>query len=70
MGDKVQGKVQVRAVVLADGQVGDIQVLQSLHSDLDIEAARALKQWRFTPGTYLGKPVAVVVIVDMTFTLK
>jgi Gram-negative bacterial TonB protein C-terminal len=29
-----------------------------------------LKQWRFEPGTKDGKPVAVRIDVEMTFTLK
>jgi len=37
---------------------------------LDDEAVKALKQWRFSPGTKDGKPVPVVVELEMTFTLR
>jgi outer membrane biosynthesis protein TonB len=29
-----------------------------------------MKQWQFKPGTKDGKPVAVRIHVEMTFTLK
>ena len=29
-----------------------------------------MKQWRFKPGLKAGKPVAVFVAVEMTFTLE
>ncbi len=31
---------------------------------------QASKQWKFKPGTKDGKPVAVEVTIEMTFTLK
>ena len=68
--EKVQGSVWMRCVVLADGKVGDIEVTRSLHPRLDREASRALSQWEFKPGTKDGKPVAVEVTIEMTFTLK
>ena len=67
---KVQGTVWLRAVVKADGQVGDIEVARSLEDSLDIEAIEAARQWEFAPGTREGKPVAVEITIEMTFTLK
>jgi hypothetical protein len=32
---------------------------------LDAEAVKAARQWRFTPGTRFGEPVAVLVIIDL-----
>jgi TonB family protein len=37
---------------------------------LDANAIKAMKQWQFEPGAKDGKPVAVRVAVEMTFTLK
>ena len=37
---------------------------------LDAQAVSAVKQWLFKPGTKEGKPVAVHVTIEMTFTLK
>ena len=38
--------------------------------DLDRQAQRALRQWRFEPGLRQGEPVPVLVTVEMTFTLR
>ena len=70
MRDRVQGGVLMRGVVEADGTVGAIQVLESLHPELDVEAGKAFKQWRFKPGTYMGDPAAVIVTMEMTFSLR
>ena len=68
----VQGTVELELVVQADGTVGDVKVLKSLDrtSGLDEQAVKAAKEWRFSPGTKDGKPVPVVVQVELTFTLK
>jgi TonB family protein len=69
---KISGAVLLEAVVLADGTVGNVEVVQSLDPlfGLDQNAIRAVKQWRFEPGTRDGTPVAVLVTVEMTYTLK
>jgi TonB family protein len=69
---KVQGTVLLECVVLPDGSVGNVQVVKSLDSTfgLDQEAIKAAKQWRFRPGTRQGQPVAVLVTIELTFTLR
>jgi protein TonB len=69
---KVQGVVWVDAVVLPDGTVGDVSVTKSLDSTfgLDQEALKAAKQWKFVPGRRFGTPVAVLVTIELTFTLR
>ena len=69
---KVQGAVWLEAVVQPDGTVGDVRVTKSLDAvfGLDEEAIRAAKQWRFRPGTRFGEPVAVLVVLELTFTLR
>ena len=69
---KVQGTVLLEAVVLPDGTVGPVEVVRSLDSTfgLDQEAIKAAKQWRFRPGTRFGEPVAVLVTIELTFTLR
>jgi len=68
----IEGTVLTDAVVLADGKVGEVTVTQSLDKEhgLDTQAVEAVKQWLFKPGTKDGKPVAVRVTIEMTFTLK
>jgi len=67
---KVTGTVEVDAVILKDGTVGEVTVKRSLDEDLDQEAVKAVKQWRFRPGTKDGEPVAVQVFIELTFTLR
>lgn len=69
---RIQGLVKLEAVVLPDGSVGDVHVVHSLDQQfgLDKEAIRTLKQWRFKPGMRLGQPVAVLVLVEISFTLR
>ena len=69
---KVQGSVWLEVVVRPDGTVGDITVAKSLDTvfGLDEEAIRAAQQWRFAPGTRFGEPVAVLVSIELSFTLR
>jgi TonB family protein len=68
----IQGVVELEAVVLTDGTVGDITITRSLDRKygLDQQAILALKQWVFSPGKKDGKAVPVAVTIEMTFTLK
>ncbi len=69
---QIEGTVLLTAVVLAGGTVGEVTVTRSLDATygLDGQAVTAMKQWLFTPGKKDGKPVAVRISVEMTFTLK
>jgi TonB family protein len=69
---KVQGTVLLECVVRTDGSVGDVQVVRSLDPTfgLDQEAVKAARQWRFAPGTRQGEPVAVLITIELTFTLR
>ncbi|MEW5981549.1 MAG: TonB family protein [Acidobacteriota bacterium] len=69
---KIQGTVVLDCVVMPDGSVGEIEVVRSLDPTfgLDQEAVKAAKQWRFTPGRRLGKPVPILVTIELTFTLR
>jgi protein TonB len=67
---KIQGTVVLECVVETDGRVGDVKVARSLDEDLDLEAVKAARQWRFEPGKKDGKAVRVRIALEMTFTLK
>jgi TonB family protein len=69
---RIQGSVLLNIVVLDDGVVGAVAVERSLDTmfGLDEQAVKAMKEWKFKPGTKDGKAVAVRVHVEMTFTLK
>lgn len=69
---RIQGLVTMEAVVMPDGSVGDIRVTRSLDQQfgLDKEAIKTVKQWRFRPGLRLGQPVPVLIVIEMSFTLR
>ena len=70
--ERIQGTVMMDVVVQPDGTVGDVNVTKSLDKEygLDDEAVNAVKQWVFDPGTKDGKAVAVLVQIEMSFSLK
>jgi len=71
---KLQGVVEMEAIVLPDGTVDprSIKITRSLDSTfgLDEQAKIAVRQWKFRPGTFKGQPVPVIVNVELTFTLR
>lgn len=69
---KVQGIVEVEAIVMPDGTVSQVQIVRSLDDrfGLDQKAVEAVRRWRFRPGTRMGKPVPVLVNIELTFTLR
>ena len=69
---RIQGIVVLECIVMPDGSVGEVRVARSLDSvfGLDEQAVNSLKQWRFRPGMKDGAPVAVLVTVEMSYTLR
>jgi TonB family protein len=67
--NRLQGAVMLQVVIGVDGKIHDVSVLRSLGMGLDERAMEAARQWRFEPGTKDGKPVAVVVPMEITFRL-
>ena len=69
---RIQGEVQVECVVETNGICTDVQILHSLDPTfgLDQEAIKSVHQWRFRPGTRLGQPVRVRVIIAVEFALR
>lgn len=65
----IQGVVELEAVVLPDGSVGDVRVVKSLDSryGLDNQAIAAARQWRFEPGRFEDRPVPVMVTLMLEF---
>ena len=70
MKTRAEGRVTLEAVVNTTGDVTDTRVTEPLDPDLDDASMRALRQWRFGPGTDEGKPVPVIINVEMTFSLR
>jgi protein TonB len=67
----IQGTVQLKVHVLADGRVGEIIVERSAgHADLDQAAADAVRQWHFEPARRDSEPVATWVLLPVQFQLR
>lgn len=63
---RIDGTVQLEATVGRDGKVADTRVLQSVPM-LDQAAIDAVQQWQYQPATQNGKPVPVVMKVNVKF---
>ena len=68
---KIQGVVELEAVVGVNGVITEIRVIKSLDRayGLDQEAIKTAKQWLFRPGRFQGNAVPVLVIIQMEFRL-
>jgi protein TonB len=69
---RIQGQVELQAVVLEDGTVGDVLVVKSLDRTygLDLEAVKAARQWRFLPARHNGRPVRMAVRMFLDFRIN
>jgi TonB family protein len=63
----VNGIVALSIVVGSDGKPRDIKVTRSLGHGLDEKALEAVREWRFQPASRDGKPVAVLIMVEVQF---
>ena len=69
---KIQGAVELEAVVLPSGVVGDVRVVKSLDRvyGLDEQAILAAREWSFIPGRDgAGVPVPVIVTLILDFRI-
>ncbi len=66
---KLRGTVLLSAIIGTDGRASDIKVVRGLGMGLDEKAIECLAQWRFTPGTQSGAPIAAKVSIEMNFRL-
>jgi TonB family protein len=69
---KIQGSVWLRCVVNEHGDISEVEVTRSLDTEhgLDQSAVDAARKWKFKPGRKDGKPVAVEITLELTFTLR
>ncbi len=72
MGAMIQGRVVLECIVETDGRTRECLVLRSLDAKhgLDTQAIKAAYRWRFDPAQKDGRPVAVTVTMEFSFTLK
>jgi len=65
----IEGTVILLIEIGRDGAVEQVTVKKSLDSGLDLNAAQAVRQWKFEPGRKAGKPVRVRATVEVNFRL-
>jgi TonB family protein len=66
---KFEGTSVLQLVVGPDGRPYNIRVTKPLGKGLDEKAIEAVSQWTFVPATKGGKPVAVLINVEVQFHL-
>ena len=67
---RAEGIVVLQAIVRKDGSVDSFKVIKGLGYGLDESAIRTIaSKWRFQPGMYKGKPVDVVVDIEVAFSI-
>ncbi|HZY72475.1 MAG TPA: energy transducer TonB [Edaphobacter sp.] len=64
---KYQGVSVVSLIVDAHGMPQRIRVVRKLGMGLDEKAVEAVKQYRFKPSMYQGKPVPVEITIEVNF---
>jgi len=62
------GMVVLKVVVLADGSVGDVQVMRGEEPFVGAAIA-AVKKWKYEPARYQGQPITVYRIIQIPFKL-
>ena len=66
-----EGVVPIEATIGVDGTVTMVRVASTqVHPDFAIAAVDAVRQWRYTPTLLNGRPVQVVMTVNVAFTLE
>lgn len=71
MQNNIQGKVLVRFVVTKEGNVANVEVVQSVYPALDAEAVRVVSLMKgFTPGMLNGEKVNVWYVLPVNYKLQ
>jgi TonB family protein len=67
---KLEGKIVLLIEITSAGTVENVVVLRQMEKGMDESAVQAIKQWKFSPATKDGRPVAVMITVEMNFSLR
>ena len=70
MRNNIQGRVTVNFLVMADGTISDVKIVQSVHPSLDKEAIRVVKSMpKWIPGTKNGEPAEIYFTLPVIFKM-
>ncbi len=67
---KQQGTVTVSLIVNPKGKPTEVRVTRGLTPELDREAVKAVRKWKFQPARQNGLPVPALISEEVTFTLN
>lgn len=67
--ERIQGTVRLEAIVDESGSVTDVCVSKG-HWFFEQSAMNAVRQWRFTPTLLDGKPVPLVMAVEVDYFIR
>lgn len=68
--EKVQGIVRLKVRINQEGFVAETEIEQSPDDRLSASAQEAVSQWVYEPTLLNGKPVEVLTVVDVNYTLQ
>jgi TonB family protein len=64
----LEGTVQMVCEIGEDGSLRDVSIKQGLGLGLDEKAVEAVRKWKFAPGTFDGRPVAMKTTVEVEYS--
>ena len=67
--NRVQGAVQLSAVIASNGKLTNIQVTKG-HAVLVLAAVEAVKQWRYEPSMIDGRAIPVATRILVNFEMR
>jgi protein TonB len=67
---RVQGVVLLQAVIDAEGNVTNIDLIKGLPLGLSESAMKTVKEWKFEPARRDGVPVPVYFTLTVSFSLQ
>ena len=66
---RLHGQVGLQLTVTEAGKVEDVKVIKSLDPELDANAVKTVRTWKFRPATKNGQPAPVHIRVMLSFEL-
>jgi TonB family protein len=64
----LQGTVEMVCAIGDDGSVRDVRIKHGLGLGLDEKAVEAVRKWKFAPGTFDGRPIAMQTTVEVEYS--
>ena len=64
----LEGTVRILCEIGEDGSLRDVSVKQGLGLGLDEKATEAVRKWKFAPGTFDGRPIAMQITVEVEYS--